>query len=191
MHTPARTIRAFCLRLAVFVAACAAPLAAQQAATVVILVRHAEKDTTPANDPPLTEAGASRARALAASQADAHIDVVIATTTLRTQETARAVAEPRGLAIETIALAARDVHVGAVADAVRRHAGQTVLVVGHSNTVPAIITALGGPKMADLCDDQYSMLFTLVIGVGPPRLVRGTFGASAPPGADNCGNPMR
>jgi hypothetical protein len=66
-----------------------------------------------------------------------------------------------------------------------------VLVVGHSNTIPSIITALGGPKMADLCDDQYSMFFTLVIGVGPPRLIRGTFGAPSPPGAENCGNPMR
>lgn len=165
-------------------------LGAQSAPTVVIIVRHAEKGTTPANDPPLSEAGAARAHALAVALADAHIDAVIATPTARTQETARAVAQPRGLAVETVALGTREAHVRAVADAVRRHAGQTVLVVGHSNTVAAIVTALGGPPMADLCDEQYSMLFTLVIGAGPPRLVRSRFGAPSPASAENCGNPM-
>jgi len=169
----------------------ATALYAQAQPTVVVLVRHAEKATAPASDPPLTEAGVARAKALAAALADAHVDAVIATPTVRTRETARAVADPRGLTIETVALGAREAHVGAVADAVRKHAGQTVLVVGHSNTIPAIITALGGPKMADLCDEQYSMIYTLVLGAGPPRLVRGTFGAPSPPSADNCGNTMR
>lgn len=68
----------------------------------------------------------------------------------------------RGPRFRLLALAeTSDAHVGA--DAVRRHAGRTVLMVGHGNTIPAIITALGGPKLADLCDAQYSMLFTLVI----------------------------
>jgi len=184
-------MRAPLFRLLALVATCAAALSAQPAPTVVILVRHAEKGSVPANDPPLTEAGMARARALAAALADARIDAIIATSTLRTRETARGVAELRGLPIETVALAARDAHVGAVAAAVRRHAGQTVLVVGHSNTIPAIITALGGPKLADLCDGQYSMLFTLILGAGPPRLIRGTYGAPSPPSADNCGNTMR
>ncbi len=178
-------------RLLAVLAVCAASLGAQAAPTVVILVRHAEKGALPANDPPLTEAGVARARALVAALADARIDAVIATPTVRTRETARAVAEPRGLTIETVALAAKEAHVGAVAEAVRRHTGQTVLVVGHSNTVPAIITVLGGPKLADLCDDQYSNLFTLILGAGPPQLIRGTVGAPSPPPAENCGNPMR
>ena len=58
---------------------------------------------------------------------------------------------------------ARDAHASAVADAVRAHAGRTVLVVGHSNTIPAIIAALGGPKLPDICDTQYSNLFVLVV----------------------------
>lgn len=164
---------------------------AQQGPTVVVLVRHAEKGAVPANDPPLTEGGVARAKALVAALADTHVDAVIATPTVRTRETARAVAELRGLAIESVALGAKEEHVRAVADAVRKHAGQTVLVVGHSNTIPAIIGALGGPKLSDLCDDQYSNLFTLVLTPGRVQLVRGQYGVPSPPPTENCGNPMR
>ncbi len=66
----------------------------------------------------------------------------------------------------------------------RRHAGSVVLVVGHSNTVPSIIAALGGPKLADLCDSAYSNLFVLVLGEpGGARLIRSRFG-DADPAAD-------
>ncbi len=40
---------------------------AQQASTVVIVVRHADKDTIPKADPHLTAAGVARANALAAA----------------------------------------------------------------------------------------------------------------------------
>ena len=164
---------------------------AQQGPTVVILVRHAEKGTVPANDPPLTDTGVARAKALVAALADTHVDAVIATPTVRTRETAREVAELRGLVIESVALGTKEEHARAVSDAVRRHAGQTVLVVGHSNTIPAIIGALGGPKLADLCDDQYSNLFTLILTPGRVQLIRGQYGLASPVPILNCGNPMR
>jgi len=68
-----------------------------------------------------------------------------------------------------------------------RHAGETVLVVGHSNSVPAIIAALGGPKLPELCDAEYSRLFVLVIdGSGPARLTRASYGAPDAPDAAGC-----
>jgi broad specificity phosphatase PhoE len=70
-------------------------------------------------------------------------------------------------------------HAKAVADQVLKHAGGTVLVVGHSNTVPAIIGALGAPQPRDLCDSEYDQLFVVIIGdAGPPRLVRSRYGAA-------------
>jgi broad specificity phosphatase PhoE len=165
---------------------------AQGPPTVVVVVRHAEKAATPANDPPLTDAGVARAKALAAILADADVQVVISTPLVRTRETARPTAEAHGLMIETVPLAATVAgHAAAVANAVRKHGGKTVLVVGHSNTVAAIIAALGGPKMPDLCDTQYSNVFTLVLYGSSARLFRGSYGAPSPDPASTCPNAMR
>jgi hypothetical protein len=60
-------------------------------------------------------------------------------------------------------------------------------VVGHSNTVPAIVTALGGPRLPDLCDASYATLFTVrLVDAGTPTVSRGVYGAPDPPGADRC-----
>ena len=75
-----------------------------------------------------------------------------------------------------------------------RHAqaGGVVLIVGHSNTIPLIIAALGGPKMPDLCDSEYANLFVLEMPTsGPPRLIRGKYGAPDPLGSDKCKRTMR
>jgi hypothetical protein len=57
--------------------------------------------------------------------------------------------------------------------------------------VTRIITALGGPPLADICDSAYGNLFTLVIPVeGQPRLTRGTYGA-ADAGAPGCVDGLR
>jgi len=175
---------------------CAAflPLAtmAQSAPTVVVIVRHAEKGMTPANDPPLTDAGVARAKALAAVLADADVKAVITTQLVRTRETGRPTAEAHGLTIETVPTSSPvGAHARAVADAVRKHAGHTVLIVGHSNTVTHIIEALGGPKLAELCDSQYSSLFTVVLDGGKARLVNSTFGAPSPEQPTGCPNSMK
>ena len=177
--------RRICFALALC-AGFAATATTQNAPTVVILVRHAEKAATPANDPPLTDAGVARAKALVALLADANVDAVIATPTLRTRETARPTAEAHGLTVETVAFAPAAQHAKAVAEAVMKHAGKTVLVVGHSNTVAAIVAALGGPSMADLCDSQYSMLITLVIDGHTVRAIRSSYGVATPDTPEAC-----
>lgn len=164
-----------------------APAAAARAAgpTLVLLVRHAEKAAAPADDPPLTEAGATRARALQAALADAGVRRVIATPRRRTVDTARPLADALGLTPEIVPLAGD--HVKAVADAVRKYPGEVVLVVGHSNTIPAIIGALGGPRMTDLCDPEHANLFVLTLPPdGPARLVRSLYGPADPAGAASC-----
>ena len=67
-----------------------------------------------------------------------------------------------------------------------------MLVVGHSNTVPAIIGALGGPKMDELCETEYSNLFTLALVPGQPaRLIHGHYSAPDAPSATDCRRAMR
>jgi broad specificity phosphatase PhoE len=151
--------------------------AAQTAApTTVILVRHAEKASAPAADPALTPAGEARARALLDAVKDAGIDAIITTQFARTKSTAAPAAATLGIAPEVVAAGGAN-HPQEVAAAIRRHAGHTVLVVGHSNTIPAIIAALGGPQPPAICDEQYDDLFVLTVpAAGPARLIAAKYG---------------
>jgi broad specificity phosphatase PhoE len=182
----------FRLAVPLLVALSVAPLAAQEP-TVVILVRHAEKAAQPANDPPLSPEGEARARALAAELADAHLDAVVTTQFARTRLTAAPLAEALHLTPAIVATSGTAlVHARAVADTIRaRYTGRTVLVVGHSNTIPKIITALGGPPLDDFCDNQYDGMYTVVIrSSGIVSLVRGHFGASNGPAPAGCSPTM-
>ena len=155
---------------------------------MVILVRHAERGTAPAGDPVLTDAGSQRAVALAAALAGARVSSVITTNFPRTQLTARPLMDAIGQT-PIVVRAAGAAHVDSVAAAVRRRpAGEVVLVVGHSNTIPPIVTALGGPALPDLCDSQYSTMFILEYPAagGPPRFIRASYGAADPPASDGC-----
>lgn len=147
--------------------------------TVVLLVRHAEKAAEPRQDPPLTKAGAARARALAVVARDAGVTAIITTQFERTRKTAEPTATALHITPEVVEAGPAE-HVKAVADQVLKHAGGTVLVVGHSNTIPAIVGALGAPRPRDLCDSEYDQLFVVVLGdTGPPRLIRSRYGAAS------------
>jgi broad specificity phosphatase PhoE len=149
---------------------------AADAQRLVLLVRHAERadgGAPPAGmmapaDPELSDAGKSRAARLAAMLADAGITAVVATEFRRTQETARPLAEKLRLAVATVPQADS---AGLLNRLKTRHAGDVVLVVGHSNTVPAIITALGGPKIT-IADTDYDSLFVLVPATGALTRIR-------------------
>lgn len=185
-----RTLSRSLLALAVSAAATVSSASAQAA---VILVRHAEKATVGGSDPSLSEIGQARAKALAATLADAQVTAIITTTFKRTFETADVLAAAHNIKIEKIAVeGGTPAHVSAIAAAVRKHAGGVVLVVGHSNTIPAIVTALGGPKIPDLCDANYATLFHLVPGKdGKASVVRARYGAAEPELAESCTNSMK
>lgn len=151
--------------------------------TVVLLVRHAEKAAQPVQNPPLTNAGAERAKALVAVARDAGVTAIITTQYERTRKTAEPTASGLHINPDVIDAGPLPQHAKAVADEVLKHAGGTVLVVGHSNTIPAIVGALGAPQPRDLCDSEYDQLFVVVIGdTGPPRLIHSRYGA---PSADD------
>ena len=156
---------------------------------VVIVVRHAERAPEPRNDPVLSDAGSARAQALARALVDAGIGSVLVTPTVRTRTTGAPTAEAAQAPVIEVGLTGGvPAHLERVAEAVRaRPAGETVLVVGHSNTVTGIIRALGGPEMPNLCETEYAHLFVLTIpAVGSPRLVRATYGVPDPVDAATC-----
>jgi broad specificity phosphatase PhoE len=156
----------------------------------VILVRHAEKASQTEADPVLSEAGNQRAKDLSVALADAGIGSVITTNLQRTRLTAAEVVAATKLT-PIVVPAGGATHVADVAAAImKRPAGETVLVVGHSNTVTAIIAALGGPKMGNICDSQYSNLYIMQMTAPAPKLVRANFG-KADPADPACTNSMR
>ena len=156
-------------------------------ATVVLLVRHAEKAAQPADDPPLSQDGRRRAEALAEVVKGAHPTAIITTQLHRTVETAQPSAAATDLTLEVVPVTATNTQQNAVdvAAAVRKHAGETVLVVGHGNTVPEIIAALGGPQLPDICEPVYDKLFVLVLGK-EARLIQSRYGAPGPPPTPDC-----
>jgi phosphohistidine phosphatase SixA len=168
------------------------PVAAADHPQIVVLVRHAEKSDAPPGDVALSVTGQARAEELAIALAEARLDTIVTTQFRRARDTAGILT--RGLGLTPVIVQAGDDtagHARAVAAAVRA-GGRSVLVVGHSNTVPAIIAALGGPAMEELCDSEYSNLFTLALMPGQPaRLVHSHYGAPDPPSAAECHRQMK
>ncbi len=139
------------------------------AGTTFIVVRHAEKVLDDSKDPPLTPAGLARAEALAASLADAPLQAVYATALRRTQQTATPTARAHQLQIVTYD--AKEPATQFAAQLKQRHATGTVLVVGHSNTVPDIAAALCACDAAPMDDTEYDRRMTIHIATnGAARL---------------------
>jgi broad specificity phosphatase PhoE len=180
--------------LAATVVAASHALAQAAAPAMVIVVRHAEKATVGGSDPSLSELGQARAKSLASALNDAGVSAVITTTYKRTIETADALVAAKSLKTEKMPITGGTAqHVNDIVAAVRKHPGEVVLVVGHSNTVPAIVAALGGPKFADLCETNYASMFVVHMGKdgAPAHVVRSRYGAAEAEGAETCTTPMR
>ena len=156
------------------------------APALTVLVRHADRAATPADDPPLTAAGMKRAEDLAAALHDTKFSAVIATDFIRTRDTARPVASALGIVPETVPRKGQpaDQHIKAIEGAVHRYAGGAVLVVNHSDTLPAIIAALGGPRIVPICDSIYDDMFVLVPTMGKMQFVHSRYGAPTPTGPE-------
>lgn len=143
---------------------------------LVIVVRHAERadgGQSPAGamtaaDPLLSAAGEARAAKLAAMLADAGVKSIFVTEFKRTQDTGKPLAAKLGLSAEVVAAADT---AGLLAKMKSEHADQVVLVVGHSNTLPAIIKGLGGPAVT-IGDNEYDSLFVIVPATGAMTRIR-------------------
>ena len=159
------------------------------AASLVILVRHADKAPSPTDDPGLTPAGLERARILATALRDAAVSTIITTQYRRTRETAQPLADQQRITPEIVSVgspAELGLHIAALVATVRRHAGETIVVVGHSNTIPPLIAALGGPSVTDICEASYGRLFVLASAMDSARLVEARYGAPDPSPWPDC-----
>ncbi len=167
-------LRIFRLCVIACLAVLAVPLPAYSQVTV-IFARHAEKAASPATDPPLTEAGKKRAELLASMLADSGVDAIYVTELQRTQQTAAPLAAR--VHVKPIVIPADDTE--GLVKAIRARPNGVVVVVGHSNKLPAIIAALGGPSIK-IPETQYDNLYVLTVGPAQSSLLRLHYGDSAP-----------
>lgn len=134
--------------------------------TTVFLVRHAEKRGG-GGDVDLAEAGVARAHALAHALAHVDLAAVYVSDRKRTQRTGAPVAASHGVPTHEFPASAVS---AAAEDLLSRYGGQTVLVVGHSNTLDDFLAVLGGRCMEDLDEREYDRLIVAVLR-GRERLV--------------------
>lgn len=152
--------------LALLVAGCATPRDEATPATTFVLVRHAEKAADDPRDPGLTDAGRTRAARLAASLADAPLRAVYATAYRRTRDTAAPSAAAHGLQVAVYD--AREPAADFAARLRATHRAGVVLVVGHSNTVPAIAAALCACPVAPMREDEFDRRIEIRVGTDGP-----------------------
>ena len=137
--------------------------------TTVFVMRHAEKALTPPDDPPLSPTGEARATALAEQFGRAPkglgIDCIFVSEFRRTQDTVRPLANRLG--IPMIVVPAADPALVAKR-ALREYRGGRVLIVGHSNTVPAIVEELSGDEVPEMDDSEFGVVYMVAV----PRFSR-------------------
>ena len=138
---------------------------AANAAPVIFIVRHAEKASTGGNDPDLSLQGQKRADALAHILKDSEIRSLFVTEFKRTQETATPTA--RAAHVSPTVIPASDIR--PLVEKLRALNGNA-LVVGHGNTIPDLLKALGIATPVSIPDDDYTEIFAVIDGDAPQLL---------------------
>lgn len=127
-----------------------------------VVVRHGEKASDDPEDPSLSTAGRARAAALAERLLDEPLVAVYATEFRRTRQTAQPAATAHRLPVG--AYYARGPAGEIAAQWRQAHRAGTVLVVGHSNTVPDLVAALCACATAPMDDSEYDRVSVVRIG---------------------------
>jgi len=164
----------------------AAPAVAQTAAddgSIVWVVRHAERadaGTDDQPDPELSDIGRARAVELARFLGEAGITSVHSTPYRRTMQTAAPLAEALGLEVQSYNPRPGDAMQAFLAEL---HMPGRHVVVGHSNTSPALVEQLGGDPGPAIAVEEYDRIYVLHISAaGNVQSTMLRFGAVAPGG---------
>ena len=126
-------------------------------------MRHAEKDTVGGTNPPLSGEGNARAKRLAASFPNVVPDEFYATPFIRTVSTLKPWADGAGKEVKTYA-AADSIK---LTETLLKQQGKTIVVTGHSNTIPILVNLLiGARKYKTLPDSAYSNIYVVKVANG-------------------------
>lgn len=129
-----------------------------QETTTIYLIRHAEKaDASP--DTELSEEGKARAQKWKAYFNNKNIAAIYSTPYKRTTATAEPLATANKLAITPYNSSELDLK--AIGD---KHAGKSILIVGHSNTIPKSINKLlAENKYPDIDESEFGYVYIVTI----------------------------
>jgi broad specificity phosphatase PhoE len=127
-----------------------------QPGPAVVLIRHAGVTSGADIDPPLNSAGTVRAQKRRHVLSDSGITAIFVTSLRRSRETARPLADDLGL--QSIV----EDDPAAIVDTIRARDGSTtILVIGHTNTVPDLVSQLGGPAITPIATTEFDRLLVL------------------------------
>jgi len=127
--------------------------------TTVILVRHGEKDTV-GRDPQLSAAGKARAEKLSTLFKNINPDLFYSTPYVRTRQALAPWAKKANVEIQEY----NPTDFQGFVEKLRSIKGKTIVVAGHSNTIPVLVNLLiGTNKYVMLSDDDYSTLWIVKI----------------------------
>ena len=149
-------------------AACHAGQAAEP--TIIFLVRHAEK-ASGSGDVPLSDAGKARSEVLRGIIGPLRPGAIYVTDTVRARETAQPTGKDTGLDLKVYNPQQGGWHQTLLKEA----AGKTILVVGHTNTIPELIKPLTGVQLT-IGEHEFDNLFIISIDSTGAHLVRLRYG---------------
>ncbi len=141
----------------------------------IVLLRHADIDEPHGPEPILNAAGVERAKALAHVLGTAGVTTVFVSPALRTQQTARPLLDKLGISFQIPS----DSEI--IEKALAAETGDVVVIIGHSNTVPKLISDLGAPFSATAILQGHEDLFVVtVVASGNASVLRLKYGNSMP-----------
>jgi len=123
------------------------------------VVRHAEKTSNDCNAPLLNPEGFQRANTLRDTLLSKGIDSIFVSICLRTQQTAQPLATALGISL--IQFNTTNTMTDSLIRRLKKMRGKDILIVGHTNTVPAIVLGLSGVTINPIADSDFDNMFII------------------------------
>lgn len=154
--------------------------------TTVFLIRHAEKEAEPKQDPPLTKQGVARSQELARLLSTANVKAIYTSQFVRTKQTAEPLTAKTGVNVTVLTIKPNPANLRLIAEEstaelvkqILQRPGDSALVIGHSNWIPDVIKMLGGDVVPTIDEQKFDDLFVVTIyGKGKAKVVQMKYGA--------------
>jgi phosphohistidine phosphatase SixA len=151
----------------------------------VFLIRHAEREDEPKQDPPLSKAGIERSQALARLLSNAGIKAILTSQYARTKQTAEPLATKLGITVTPFTLKVNpsnprqitDESTAEVTNKILENRGASVLVIGHGNSIPDLIKMLGGDIVPTIDEKNFDDLYVVTVyAKGKAKVVQLKYG---------------
>ena len=151
----------------------------------VFVVRHAEKEDEPKQDPPLKKEGVARSQELARVLGGANIKAIFTSQFARTKLTAEPLVAKSGATVTSLTLKPNPSNLRLISEEstaelinkILQRPGESVLVIGHSNWIPDVVRMLGGDTAVTVDEQKFDDLFIVTVyAKGKAKVVQLKYG---------------